>query len=146
LIKVAASRRPIHSASGSSWLNSSASSPPSSSSSRRFLRPAEIWLMTVEPTAPPSVSNCTIATSSVRIGRAEPWPLTDWKAARGSLLMRWGNAIIVRAQRREMRWPEMNSARSHQCEPMSANARDAPPNSSSTRQLSSSGRSSQSCK
>ena len=26
-----------------------------------------------------------------------------------------------------MRWPETNSARSHQCEPMSANAREAPP-------------------
>ncbi len=45
-----------------------------------------------------------------------------------------------------MRWPETNSARSHQCEPMSANAREAPPRSSSTRQLSSSGRSSQSCR
>ena len=39
-----------------------------------------------------------------------------------------------------MRWPETNSARSHQCEPMSANAREAPPSSASTRQLSSSGR------
>ena len=45
-----------------------------------------------------------------------------------------------------MRCPVTNSARSHQCEPMSANARDAPPRSASTRQLSSSGRSSQSCR
>ncbi len=37
-------------------------------------------------------------------------------------------------------------ARSHQCEPMSANAREGPPRSESTRQLSSSGDSSQSCR
>ena len=38
-----------------------------------------------------------------------------------------------------MRWPVTNSARSHQCEPMSAKAREAPPSVESTRQLSSSG-------
>ena len=110
------------------------------------MRPAEIWLMTVEPTAPWSVSNWTIAASSVPTERASPSPLTDWKAAWASVLMRSATAVRVRAQRRVMRWPETNSARSHQCEPMSANAREAPPRSASTRQLSSSGRSSQSCR
>ena len=38
-----------------------------------------------------------------------------------------------------IRWPETNSTRSHQCEPMSAKAREAPPSSGSTRQLSSDG-------
>ena len=52
---------------------------------------------------------------------------------------RSGTAVSVRAHSRVMRWPETNSARSHQCEPMSANAREAPPRSASTRQLSSSG-------
>ncbi len=48
-------------------------------------------------------------------------------------LVRSALAISVRAHRRTMRWPVTNSARSHQCGPMSANARDAPPRSSSTR-------------
>ena len=40
-----------------------------------------------------------------------------------------GTAVSSRADSRVMRWPETNSARSHQCEPMSANAREAPPSS-----------------
>ena len=59
------SRRPHHSSSGRSWSKASASSDPSTSSQSRFLRPAEIWLITAEPRAPPSVSNWTTAASSV---------------------------------------------------------------------------------
>ncbi len=55
-------------------------------------------------------------------------------------------SVSIRAESRVMRWPEMNSARSHQWEPMSAKAREAPPKRSSTRQLSSSARRSQSCR
>jgi hypothetical protein len=45
-----------------------------------------------------------------------------------------------------IRSPVTNSVRSHQCDPMSANVRDGPPAVSSTRQLSSSGFASQSCR
>ena len=38
-----------------------------------------------------------------------------------------GTAVSSRAALAVMRWPETNSARSHQCEPMSAKARDGPP-------------------
>ncbi|MNT34457.1 hypothetical protein D3C72_1704410 [compost metagenome] len=44
------------------------------------------------------------------------------------------------------RSPLTHSTRSHQCEPMSANTRDAPPSAGSTRQLLLSGSSSQSCR
>ena len=69
---VAASRRPTHSVSGSSWSKASASSAPSTSSHRRFLRPAEIWLTIVVPIAPWSVSNWTTAASSVATSRTSP--------------------------------------------------------------------------
>ena len=55
---------------------------PSTSSQRRFLRPGEIWLMTVLPIAPPSVSNCTTAASSVSTARFSPPPLPRANAAR----------------------------------------------------------------
>ena len=45
-------------------------------------------------------------------------------ARRPVALTRSGTAVSSRAERRTMRWPDTNSARSHQCEPMSANARD----------------------
>jgi len=101
------------------------------------LRPGEIWLTTTEPSAPPSVSNWTTAASSVVTARGSPAPAPRANAAREASWSRCGTAVTVRAQSRAMRWPETNSARSHQCEPMSANAREAPPSSASTRQLSS---------
>ena len=146
LTTVAASRRPHHSDSGSSWSKASDSSAASTSSHRRFLRPAEIWLITVVPTAPPSVSNCITAASSVPTARASPSPPPAANAARWTARTRSGMAVSVRAARRVIRWPVTNSARSHQCDPMSANAREAPPSSASTRQLSSSALSSQSCR
>ena len=142
-----ASRRPTHSDSASSWSKASASSAASTSSQRRFLRPAEIWLMTTEPSAPPSVSNCS--DDRVLGGRPRaraPSPLAAGEGLAARRRGARGSRSACARDSRAMRWPVTNSARSHQCEPMSANARDAPPSSASTRQLSSSGSSSQSCR
>ena len=73
-----------------------------------------------------------------RDGRSSPRPLLS-RTRDPASLTRSGTAVSSRAETRSMRWPETNSARSHQCEPMSANAREAPPSCSSTRQLASSG-------
>ena len=54
--------------------------------------------------------------------------------------------IEVVATRLAMRSPVTHSARSHQCDPMSPNARDGPPSAGSTRQLVAVGDSSQSCR
>ena len=92
------------------------------------MRPAEIWLMTVEPTAP--LVGLELDERGVlgrdRARRRRGRRRTA-KAACASLSMRSGSAVSVRAHSRVIRWPETNSARSHQCEPMSAKAREAPP-------------------
>ena len=50
------------------------------------MRPAEIWLMTVEPTAPRvGLELHDRRVLGARPARAAPWPLTDWKAACASL-------------------------------------------------------------
>ena len=103
LISVSHSRRPTQSDSGGSWSNASDSSAPSSSSHRRFLRPAEIWLITVAPSAPPSVSNCTTAASSVPTLRRSPEPSPCANAARPAPRSRSGTAVIMRPQTRVMR-------------------------------------------
>jgi hypothetical protein len=59
---------------------------------------------------------------------------------------RSGTTVAVCAHTAAMRRPVTNSMRSHQCEPMSANVRDAPLRAGSTRQLSSSEVESQSCR
>jgi hypothetical protein len=76
---------------------------PPSSRYRRFLRPGEIWLMTVEPIAPPSVSNPTTTASSVVTGRARPSPPELWKAARAVDRTRSGRAVSMRAKTLTMR-------------------------------------------
>ena len=122
-------RPPIQSESGFSWSNWYEASAVSMENQSRFLRPGEIWLITLEPIAPWSVTNCMTAASSVPDpeapgrGSANSWALT-----------------------RAMRWPVTNSTRSHQWTPMSPNARDWPPRAGSTRQFVSSGRDSQSCR
>src|SRR5215216_7707001 len=100
---VAPERRPLHSVSGSSWEKATASFAPSTSIQSRFLRPGEIWLMTVLPTAPPSVSNCTTAASSVSTARRSPPPLPRAKAAVCSAWTRSGTAVSVRADRKSTR-------------------------------------------
>ena len=55
------------------------------------MRPGEIWLMTVLPTAPPSVSNCTTAASSVSTARFSPPPLPRANAAVCSACRRSGH-------------------------------------------------------
>ena len=118
---------------------------PETSNQRWFLRPAETCEITVEPTIPASVSNITVAMSSVSTGRGAPPP-----SPRSNECASWRGrsawATAVRAQTATIRWPATNSIRSHQCEPMSANAREGPPSSGSTRQLSSAAPSSQSCR
>ena len=107
------------------------------------MRPAETCEITVEPTIPASVSNITAAMSSVSTARGTPSP-SPRANERASRRGRSAWATAVRALTETIRWPETNSTRSHQCEPMSAKAREGPPSSGSTRQLSSDGASSQS--
>ena len=59
---------------------------------------------------------------------------------------RSGTAVTSSAHTEARRSPVTNSTRSHQCEPMSAKARDGPDSSASTRQLSSWSVDSQSCR
>ena len=107
------------------------------------MRPGDTWLTTSEPMAPRSVSNWVTTASSVStlIDTDESPPRSNAGPRSPDLS---GMAVMVCAESRVMRCPETNSARSHQWEPMSANARDGPPRPASTRQLLSSGASSQS--
>ena len=82
------------------------------------------------PSTPAAVSNCTVTTSSVLTSRPP----------------RRGSTVDVRADSCAMRSPVTNSIRSHQCEPMSPNARESPPRAGSTRQFSSPPEASQSCR
>jgi hypothetical protein len=77
--------------------------------------------------------------------RSPPSPEGALKATVDATAARSGTAVTVRASSRVIRDPATNSTRSHQWEPMSAKARDGPPRAASTRQLTSSGVSSQSC-
>ena len=136
-------RRPTHRVSGCSWSNPTAASVPPASNQSWFLRPADTCEITVEPTIPESVSNMTVAMSSVSTARGAPSP-SPRSNERASRRGRSAWATAVRALSDAIRWPETNSIRSHQCEPMSAKAREGPPSAGSTRQLSSDGASSQS--
>ena len=127
-------RPPIQRLSGFSWSKLKEASEPSKENHRRFFRPGETWLITTAPQAPWSVSNNTVAASSV------PTAVEPDSAGRRS------NAVSMRAISRVIRWPVANSIRSHQCTPMSPNAREAPPSCGSIRQLLSSRFDSQSCK
>ena len=143
---VTASRRPRQSDSGSSWLNASDSSRPVDLEPQAVLAPggdladhrASRWRPRPSRTGPPPRPR------SRRTGSRRESPFPRSNAARPVARSRSVTAVMNCAFTRTRRWPDTNSARSHQCEPMSANARDAPPRSPSTRQLSSSGRSSQS--
>jgi hypothetical protein len=97
------------------------------------LRPAETCETSSEPVAPASVSKRSAAMSSVSTAWASP-PLARAKDAVASpRRVSW--AVAVRAATAVRRWPLRNSIRSHQCEPMSAKARERPPSPASTRQL-----------
>jgi hypothetical protein len=124
--------------------------PSATISSRSwFLCPAEIWLTTTEPLTPPTVRNSTRATSSVltvRRGPADPRAAAAKAGTRAPAWVRSGSAVTSSAQTEDTRSPVTNSTRSHQCEPMSAKARDGPDSAASTRQLSSSSVESQSCR
>ena len=76
---------------------------PSSSIQSRFLRPAEIWLMTTEPSAPPSVSNWTSAASSVVTARRARPPSPPGERVPARLAVRSGTAVSRRAESRVMR-------------------------------------------
>ena len=128
------SRAPTQRVSGASWSNAIDVPAASISNHRRFLRPGEIWLTTRVPAAPRSVSNIMVAASSPATVTRCRSPVARWKALAWPA-SRSAKAVIVRAESRAMRWPVTNSIRSHQCEPMSANARDGPPSTGSTRQL-----------
>ena len=76
--------------------------------------------------------------------RPFPLPVPASKARADPRLARSGTTVATCAQTAAIRSPVTNSARSHQCEPMSAKAREAPPSAGSTRHESSSGVDSQS--
>ena len=76
------------------------------------------------------------------IGASTGAALKVGTVASGRCLM----VIEVVATSWAIRSPLTHSARSHQCEPMSPNARDGPPALGSTRQLVERGSSSQSCR
>ena len=111
------------------------------------MRPGETWLTISVPWAPDSVRNSAVTASSVVTARRSPFadPVTA-NACACSCDARSGKTVAVWAQSAAIRSPVMNSTRSHQCEPMSAKARDGPPRSASIRQLSSSAEASQSCR
>ena len=96
--------------------------------------------MTTDPVTPATVRNMTMATSSVVTERgAPPGPVPELKAWTWSTPeRRSGIAVTSSAHTAASRSPVTNSTRSHQCEPMSAKARDRPAKAGSTRQLSSS--------
>ena len=99
------------------------------------------------PWAPPAVRNSAVTASSVVTARrAAPLPSAASNARAAPRTARSANTVDVCAQIAAIRSPVMNSTRSHQCEPMSANAREGPPSAASTRQLSSSADASQSCR
>ena len=105
-------------------------SAPETSNSSRFFRPAETWLITALPTAPAAVRNCTTTMSSV----------VTFRPPRSGVL------VAVCALTSTTRSPVTNSARSTQCDPMSANARLGPPLAASTRQFVSEAFNNQSCR
>jgi hypothetical protein len=130
----AAWRRRTPSEPGFSWSKAKVSASVVISKQSRFLRPAETCETTTEPVAPASVSKRTRAASSVSTARASPSPSPRSKEAPADWRRRsW--AMLVRATSEVIRWPLTNSTRSHQCEPMSAKAREGPPSSAATRQL-----------
>ena len=118
---------------------------PSTSTHSRFFRPALSWLITAEPATSAAVRNRISALSSVctsTSGASERAALKLAAVSAGRCLM----VIEVVATSWAIRSPVTHSARSHQCEPMSPNARDGPPALGSTRQLVARGSSSQSCR
>ena len=96
-----------------------------------FLCPGATCDTSSVPTAPEASSTTTAARSSV---------------AMSTFMARCSYTVRVEALSRTMRSPETNSTRSTRCDPMSANARDGPPSEASTRQSSSCGVASQSCR
>ena len=76
-----------------------------------------------DPSAPRSVRNMTPAWSSVVTSRRAPVLAPPSKALPPRVRVRAGTAVWSRAVSSTIRWPVTNSTRSHQCEPMSANAR-----------------------
>ena len=98
-----------------------------------------------DASVPAPVLNIAAATSSLSTACLAPpvagvlklWPVVALRSA-----MTVANAALASVKRS----PLTHSTRSHQCEPMSANTRDAPPSAGSTRQLLLAGSSSQSCR
>ena len=131
-------RRPSQSVSGCSWSKASVGPSVTISSRSWFLWPAEIWLTTTEPLTPAKVRNSTSATSSVVTARRGPPAAAVPNAGTwASVCARSGTAVTSSEHTDARRSPVTNSTRSHQCEPMSAKAREGPDSSASTRQLSS---------
>ena len=100
------SRRPTQSDSGSSWSKASASSAPSSSSQRRFLRPAETWL--IDDRAERAAVGLELHDGGVlgadrraarRRRRRRRTPCRSASDARS------GTAVSVPRESRVMRWP-----------------------------------------
>ena len=96
---------------------------PAISRCRWFFRPGETWL-TERPMRPGAVRKRVRVLGGHRLRAPPCGPAASKRRVVVSALATDGR---VCAQSAAIRSPVMNSTRSHQCEPMSANARDGPP-------------------